>query len=111
VKAFKRVEPEKVLRIVSRHMKVKREDLIRRRTAFRDERGVAIELLYRYSAMKQREIGKRLGEIDYSAVSRERTRLRERVKVDRGLARSVREIEEILNHRAHYWQIPLIGQH
>ena len=68
VKAFHRVEPEKVLSLVSRHMKVKREDLVRRRTAFRDERAVAIDLLYRYSAMKQREIGKRLAEIDYSAV-------------------------------------------
>ena len=93
VKAFQRVEPEKVLRVVSRHMKVKREDLVRRRTAFRDERAVAIDLLYRYSAIKQREIGKRLGEIDYSAVSRERTRLRERVKLDRHVEKSLREIE------------------
>jgi REP element-mobilizing transposase RayT len=99
VKAFHRVEPEKVLSLVSRHMKVKREDLVRRRTAFRDERAVAIDLLYRYSAMKQREIGKRLGEIDYSAVSRERTRLRERVKLDRRLEKSVREIEGMLDQR------------
>lgn len=66
---------------------------------FRDERGMAIDLLYRYSAMKQGEIGKRLGEIDYSAVSRERTRLRERLKIDRRLGKSVREIEAILDQR------------
>ena len=99
VKTFQRVEPEKVLRLVSRQMKVKREELIRRRTPFRDARAVAIELLYRYSAIKQREIGKRLGEIDYSAVSRERTRLRQRVKLDRDLAKSVREIESVLDQR------------
>jgi len=58
-----------------------REDLVRRRTAYRNERAMAIDLLYRHSAINQREIGKRLGEIDYSAVSRERTRLRERVKL------------------------------
>ncbi len=50
---------------------MKREDIAKRRTAFRDQRAVAIELLYRYSALKQREIGQRLGQIDYSAVSRE----------------------------------------
>jgi putative transposase len=51
VKAFQRVEPEKVLRIVSRHLKVKREKLVRRRTPYRVERAVAIDLLYRYSAI------------------------------------------------------------
>ena len=50
---------------------MKREDIAKRRTAFRDQRAVAIELLYRYSALKQREIGQRRGQIDYSAVSRE----------------------------------------
>ncbi len=50
---------------------MKREDIAKRRTAFRDQRAVAIELLYRYSALKQREIGQRLGQIDYSPVSRE----------------------------------------
>jgi len=99
VRAFKTIEPEKVLSIVSRHLKVKREDIAQRRTAFRDQRAVAIELLYRYSAIKQREIGQRLGQIDYSAVSRERTRLRERLKEDRGLERSLREIESILDQR------------
>jgi putative transposase len=98
VKAFGRVEPEKVLSLVSRKLKVKREDLVRRRTAYRNEQAMAIDLLYRYSAIKQREIGKRLGEIDYSAVSRERTRLRERVKLDRRLEKTLREIEATLDH-------------
>jgi REP-associated tyrosine transposase len=56
VRAFQRVEPEKVLRIVSRHLKVKPEELVRRRTAYRAERAVAMELLYRYSGINQREI-------------------------------------------------------
>jgi REP-associated tyrosine transposase len=96
VRAFQRVEPEKVLRIVSWHLKVKREELVRRRTTYGVERAVAMDLLYRYSAINQREIGRRLGGIDYSAVSRERTRLRERLKLDRRLERSLRKIESIL---------------
>jgi len=99
VKTFQRVQPEKVLSIVSRKLKVKREDLVRRRTGYRNERAIAIDLLYRYSAINQREIGKRLGALDYSAVRRERTRLRERIKVDRRLGKSLREIEEVLDQR------------
>jgi putative transposase len=99
VKAFQTVQPDEVLRIVSRQLKVKREELARRRTAFRDQRAVAMDLLYRYGGINQREIGQRLGPIDYSAVSRERTRLRERLKVDRRLEKSLREIERILDQR------------
>jgi REP element-mobilizing transposase RayT len=99
VKAFQTVQPDEVLRIVSRQLKVKREELARRRTAFRDQRAVAMDLLYRYGGINQREIGKRLGPIDYSAVSRERTRLRERLKLDRRLEKSLREIESILDQR------------
>jgi REP-associated tyrosine transposase len=99
VKAFRTVKPEEVLRIVSRQLKVKGEELAKRRTAYRDERAVAMELLYRYSGIKQREIGERLGEIDYSAVSRERTRLRERLKVERRLETFVRQIEGKLDQR------------
>ena len=97
MKAFQTVTPEQVLSIVSRHFKVKREELAQRRTAYRDQRAVAIDLLYRYSGVNQREIGQRLGQIDYSAVSRERTRLRERLKMDRRLEKSLREIEGILD--------------
>ena len=46
-------------------------------------RGIAAELLYRYSAIPQREIGRLLGGIDYTAVSLLRRRLQTRMKVDR----------------------------
>lgn len=88
-----------MLSIVSRQLKVKREEFAKRRTAYRDERAVAIDLLYRYSAINQREIGQRLDGIDYSAVSRERTRLRDKLKVDRRLEKVLREIEATLDQR------------
>jgi REP element-mobilizing transposase RayT len=99
VKVFQAVKPEEVLSIVSRQLKVKREEFAKRRTAYRDERAVAIDLLYRYSAINQREIGQRLDGIDYSAVSRERTRLRDKLKVDRRLEKVLREIEATLDQR------------
>ena len=46
-------------------------------TPHRDYRAVAIEMMPRYSRISQKEIGKRCGNLDYSAVSRQRARLRE----------------------------------
>ena len=42
------------------------------------------------------EIGQALGGLDYSAVSRERKRLRESMQIDKRLARAVSQIEERL---------------
>jgi hypothetical protein len=44
-----------------------------------------MELIYRYGGVSQPEIGKMMGDLDYTAVSRERKRLREKIKKERGL--------------------------
>ncbi len=46
------------------------------------ERGIVSELLYRYSGLTQVEIGKLLGGIDYSAVSKLRCRLKRKMEHD-----------------------------
>jgi chromosomal replication initiation ATPase DnaA len=58
-----------------------------------------MEMMYRYGKISQEEIGKRLGGLDYSAVSRERTRLRERLESDRKLRRTMEEIDDMINQR------------
>lgn len=50
-------------------------------------RAILMELLYRYSCVTQREIGKLMGGIDYSAVSYARKKLRSRILEDRELSR------------------------
>lgn len=47
------------------------------------ERGIVSELLYRYSGLTQPEIGKLLGGIDYSAVSKLRCRLKRKMEHDK----------------------------
>jgi hypothetical protein len=61
-----------------------------------DLRRLAMDLLYRYGGMKGVAIGELLG-IDYSAVSQERKRLRERVDHDRELEKLMQKFEDILS--------------
>jgi len=98
-KAIEKLTAEQVLRTVSRYLKIKPEELTRRRTPFRDYRAMAMELMYQYSRMTQREIGQRLGKLDYSAVSRERKRFRERSQGEHSLEESMEEIGRILSQR------------
>ena len=86
-------KPATVLRKVARYFGLTEKQLIGKRTGYRDERAVAMELMYRHGEVSQAEIGKVLGQLDYTSVSRERQRLRERVAEKRGLSKALREIE------------------
>ena len=68
------------------------EKLVGRRTGCRNERAIAMELMHRYGGASQPEIGKVMGDLDYTAVSRERKRLREKIKTERGLKAALDEI-------------------
>jgi len=54
---------------------------------------VALELIYRNGGIGQVEIGRVIGGLDYTAVSRERKRLREKLEHDAELRRAMAEIE------------------
>ncbi|MCX6355646.1 MAG: transposase [Candidatus Aureabacteria bacterium] len=71
---------EKFLRIVGR----KKEEICRKGTQL-PERGMLMELLYRFCNLPQPEIGRLIGGIDYSAVSQSRQRLRNALARDAGL--------------------------
>ena len=58
-----------------------------------------MELMYWHGRVGQVEIGKRMGGLDYSTVSRERKRLSERMAVDRELKRLAEKAERVLNSR------------
>ena len=55
-----------------------------------------MEMIYRYSGISQAEIGKMFGGLDYTAVSRERTRLRGRIEEVPALSKAVRGLERVL---------------
>lgn len=92
VRRFESRDLKSVLKVVADYYRLPEEKLVGRRTGYQDERAIAMELMYRYGGASQPEIGKVMGDLDYTAVSRERTRLRERANTERGLRAALDEI-------------------
>ncbi|GAH90636.1 unnamed protein product, partial [marine sediment metagenome] len=81
------IEPEVVMRCVIETLGIEREDL-QRRYINSDLRGIVCDLLHKYSGLTQLEIGKLLGGIDYTGVSKLRVRLRRRMLRDKQVSAS-----------------------
>ena len=75
---------ERIAEEVAKAGNVKTEELQDRKTKFKVLRWMAMELCYRYSNYKQREIGAMFG-VDYSTVSQNRVRLKTKLKKSRKL--------------------------
>jgi len=61
-----------------------------KRTGFRGERAVAMEMIYRHAGLSQAEIGRMFEGLDYAAVSWEHTKLRRRIEEEPALSKAVR---------------------
>ncbi|TAJ76658.1 hypothetical protein EPO44_21265 [bacterium] len=88
--------PEEVLGKVAGYFKLKPEELKKKRGGYRDQRGLVMEVMYRLCGMRQREIGRELGEIGYTQVSHERARIRQKIEHDSKVRRWSREVESLL---------------
>ncbi|MCK4330105.1 transposase [candidate division WOR-3 bacterium] len=86
------VEPELVMKCATETLGIERGDL-QKRYVNSDARGIVSDLLYRYSALTQVEIGKLLGGIDYTGVSKLRVRLRRRMSYDKRVSASYEKTE------------------
>jgi len=89
------VAAETILSLVAEVLGIESER-IRSRQGNGIARGIASELLYRYGGLKQGEIGQLLGGIDYSSVSRLRSRLKQRIGRDSDARQCYETIEEKL---------------
>jgi len=69
------------------------DDLRDRKTKLKDLRQMAMEMSYRYSSYKQKEIGAIFG-VDYSTVSQSRARLKTKLKSSRKLKKQFQRIQE-----------------
>jgi hypothetical protein len=96
LRVLERLDPATVLHKVAGYFKVSTEKLRKKRSGFRDQRGLVMEMMHRYSGVAQGEIGSHLGGMDYTSVSHERSRIRDRMKDDVKVKRWGREIEELL---------------
>ena len=76
-----KIEPEDLIDEAAEYFNVKREKFSVKH-GDGTKRGIVSELLYKYSGLKQKEIGKIIGDIDYSAVSKLRMRLKKSMESD-----------------------------
>ena len=94
------LRPARITVEVADHFQLPPARLQRKRGRCRDQRGLLMELMYRYAGMTQQAIGAHLGGLDYTAVSHERRRVRERMTEDPALAEDWRAIESRLHGTA-----------
>jgi len=87
------ISVERILGVVAKAGNAAAEDLRDRKTKHKDLRQMAMELCYRYSNCKQKEIGEIFG-VDYSTVSQSRARLKTKLKSSRKLKKQFHRIQE-----------------
>ena len=88
-------ECDEIIDIVSEQLEVPRDELFRKRGWGRD---LTIHLMKKYSGMTNKEIGRLVGGLSYSAVTRARERFLEKTKKDRGLRKKAEKISAILSN-------------
>ena len=81
-----------ILRAVAQYFNLVETEITGKRTGHGDERGMALELMYRHGDVSQARIGERVG-LDYTAVTRERKWLRDRIESDNRLKKRLQEIK------------------
>jgi len=96
LREIRRIDPEDIISKVAGYFRLMPQDLRRRRSGYRDQRALVMEMMYRYSEVNQREIGEVMGGVDYTSVSRERRLLREKNDKENELRRWSREVEKAL---------------
>jgi REP element-mobilizing transposase RayT len=87
------ISVEHIIEEVAKASDVQADDLRDRKTKFKVLRKMAMELSYRYSNQKQKEIGEIFG-VDYSTVSQNRARLKAKLKSSRKLNKQFNQIQK-----------------
>jgi len=86
------IKPEDLINEAAKYFNIKKEEfLIKQGDGIK--RGILGELLYKYSKLKQKDIGKILGNIDYSAVSKLRIRLKKKMEENGEIKKQFKELE------------------
>ena len=86
------IKAEALIKQAARYFGLAKADLTRKRGRHRLERALVMELLHRYSGLKQRMIGERLGNLDEGLVSRDCRAIRAKIKNDPKIRKWFEEI-------------------
>lgn len=93
LRILQKIDSREILKEAAAYFKLRPEDLARKRGSYGDQRALVMELMHRHGGLKQEEIGRRLGDVDYTLVSRARKRFREKMERDSKLRKWYRDIE------------------
>jgi len=92
------IQPEDLIKEAAKYFDVKKEEFsIKQGDGIK--RGMLSELLYKYSGLNQKEIGKILGNIDYSAVSKLRIRMKKKMKENENIRKDLEELEQKITRK------------
>ena len=84
---------KQIVEEIAKYGGVDSDNLFDRKTKMKLFRQISMELCYRYSLLKQKEIGDLFG-VDYSTVSQNRKRLKDKLNTNRRLRKQFEEIRE-----------------
>jgi chromosomal replication initiation ATPase DnaA len=91
------VEPEALLKQAADYFRLSKADLTKKRGQHRQQRALVMELLHRYSGLKQRMIGERFGGLDEGLVSRDRRAIREKIETEPKIRRWFHDLDSRLS--------------
>jgi hypothetical protein len=95
-KLQQQISVERIIGEVAKAGNAQAENLLDRKTKLKDLRQMAMELSYRFSNCKQKEIGAIFG-VDYSTVSQSRARLKAKLELNRKLKKQFHRLLEQIN--------------
>jgi putative transposase len=88
------IDAEVLIKQAEDYFRLSEADLTRKRGRHRQERAVVMELLHRYSGLKQRMIGERFG-VDEGLVSRDRKAIREKIETEPKIRKWFRDLATV----------------
>ena len=90
------VEAEALIKQAADYFRLGEADLIRKRGRHRQERALVMELLHRYSGLKQRMIGERFGGLDEGLVSRDCRAIREKIETEPKIRKWLQDLAMVI---------------
>ena len=76
------LDAEALIKKAADYFRLDETELTKKRGRYRQQRALVMELLHRYSGLKQRMIGERFGGLDEGLVSRDRRAIREQIETE-----------------------------
>jgi putative transposase len=93
------VDAEALIKRAAGYFRLDETELTRKRGQHRQERAVVMELLHRYSGLKQRMIGERFGGLDEGLVSRDRRAIREKIETEPKVRKWFQDLMKVYKSR------------